>query len=259
MGWFLQVQEISREPFRLPEEDIDNTWFSLIVGGGENFAEPTRSLRTSSVEPRSPVPQPRVAEIETHSRGTSDILEPHNGCVKFYFDILWGCSRCGVRLFTCCKLEMELRISLIYISCSCTAFLFCGVALMPVLILSTNVMLGLGSNGSSQRLMDSRPPVRSHFTADGHPFPVRPRSKTLPASADGWFRCRLVSCTFLLVSCDQSVQMHFSILDSHQSFQATLVSVRVRVRIKEGSWWTATIDEFSKSLPLHLCLGLYRR
>jgi hypothetical protein len=38
---------------------------------------------------------------------------------------------------------------------------------------------GLGSNGSSQRLMDSRPPVRRHLTADGHPFPVRPRSSAI--------------------------------------------------------------------------------
>jgi E3 SUMO-protein ligase PIAS1 len=29
--------------------------------------------------------------------------------------------------------------------------------------------------------MDSRPPVRSHFTADGHPFPVRPRSSPMHA------------------------------------------------------------------------------
>ncbi|KAG0583950.1 hypothetical protein KC19_3G174400 [Ceratodon purpureus] len=104
-----EVQENSREPL-LTEGDIDNSWFSLSLGGGENFVEPTptRSLRTSPVEPRSPIPQPRVAEIDTHSRG-------------------------------------------------------------------------LGSNGSSQRLMDSRPPVRSHFTADGHPFPVRPRSSPMHA------------------------------------------------------------------------------
>ena len=69
----LQVQENSREPL-LTEGDIDNSWFSLSLGGGENFVEPTptRSLRTSPVEPRSPIPQPRVAEIDTHSRGTSD-------------------------------------------------------------------------------------------------------------------------------------------------------------------------------------------
>lgn len=68
----MQVQENSREPL-LHEEDIDNSWFSLSLGGGENFAEPTptRSLRASSVEPCSPIPQPRVAEIDSHGRGMS--------------------------------------------------------------------------------------------------------------------------------------------------------------------------------------------
>lgn len=69
----MQVQENIREPLH-PEEDIDNDWFSLSLGGGENFVEstPTRSLRTSPVERISPVLQPRVAEFDTHARGTSN-------------------------------------------------------------------------------------------------------------------------------------------------------------------------------------------
>ncbi|KAG0599443.1 hypothetical protein M758_12G152300 [Ceratodon purpureus] len=105
-----EVQE-SSPGLLLREGDVDNSkWFSLSLGGGEKLAEavPTRSTRTSSVERRSPVPQPRVPNIDTNGGG-------------------------------------------------------------------------LGSNGSSQRLMDSRPPVRSHFTADGHPFPVRPRSSPMHA------------------------------------------------------------------------------
>ena len=73
MGWLLQVQENLRESL-LAEGDIDNSWFSLSLGGGENFAEPTptRSLRPSSPEPRSPIAQPRVVEIDNHGRGMSD-------------------------------------------------------------------------------------------------------------------------------------------------------------------------------------------
>ncbi|XP_024382422.1 E3 SUMO-protein ligase SIZ1 isoform X3 [Physcomitrium patens] len=64
-----EVQENLREPF-LPEEDIDNSWFSLSLGGGENLVKstPTQNPRTSSMERYSPILQPRVAEIDPQGR-----------------------------------------------------------------------------------------------------------------------------------------------------------------------------------------------
>ncbi|XP_024364528.1 E3 SUMO-protein ligase SIZ1 isoform X2 [Physcomitrium patens] len=97
-----EVQENLRD-LTLPAEVMDNSWFSLSLGGIGNVVKPTpeRSLFTTSIEWCSPISQPGVNEYDPH---------------------------------------------------------------------------GLGSNGSSQHLMDSRHPLRGHFTADGYPFPVRPCS-----------------------------------------------------------------------------------
>lgn len=68
----MQVPETARGPL-LPEGHIDNSWFSLSLGGGEDLA-PARSLRTSSIERCSPIRQTRVAIIGTYSRGMSQFL-----------------------------------------------------------------------------------------------------------------------------------------------------------------------------------------
>ncbi|XP_024357536.1 E3 SUMO-protein ligase SIZ2 isoform X3 [Physcomitrium patens] len=66
-----EVQDNLRGPFLPEADDIDNSWFSLSLGGGENLAEPSpaRSNLRTSLEQRSPIPQPRVtAHDDTHGR-----------------------------------------------------------------------------------------------------------------------------------------------------------------------------------------------
>lgn len=76
----MQVQDNLRGPFLSEADDIDNSWFSLSLGGGENLAEPSpaRSNLRTSLEQRSPIPQPRVtAHDDTHGRSGMSILAPH--------------------------------------------------------------------------------------------------------------------------------------------------------------------------------------
>ena len=186
----MQVQESSRG-ILLSEGDIDNsTWFSLSLGGGENLAKPApvRSLSTSSVERSSPLPQARIANTGTNSRGMSKLL------LTAFVLVIYILKYREIGMFFVYRLKIR---SLLFNGRSLVLLAFCEknsrlfvtrslsiyllVLQLLLLIFFTTVMLGLGSNGPSQRLMDSRPPMRSHFSADGHPFPVRPRSSPMHA------------------------------------------------------------------------------
>lgn len=71
-------------------------------------------------------------------------------------------------IFALISLELSLKVA--------------STLVLPFVLTNPSVFVGMsasgisGNNGSNHRAPDSRLVGRSHFTADGLPFPVRPRS-----------------------------------------------------------------------------------